>query len=448
MDSKKFKVQEWLFAFIATLSVFCFGLSIGWSSPAEKQLSTAGINQTMITVIKAIIFVGAIIGAPLTSPAMDRFGTKKVMIANAVLYIIGGILITLLAFFSFTRIDCVVATGRFIIGLANGVASVVVVAYLKEIASGDGIGNMFQMMIVLGIFAISAFSLWFTLFDISIIVAAFIQLVLICFLLPESPGYLLKNNRNEEAEQSLKSIRPAGTDVASEAAEILDKINSQEKNEPWMNLFRSPANINFGISLGLMVLQQFSGINVFAYNLENIFNDAGSTLSKGIAPLIVTACQVLSTIVTMFLMGYKLIGRRKLMLMSTIGISIGISVFCAHQYFLHNTYLWMPLVCLCIYMIAFSIGMGPIPWSLPAELIQDNLKGPGLAIIAIVNNLLSLLTLVGYSYMEDKIGHVATLLVFAICCFLSIVYTAVWIPDSGANKDKDTLPTTVNDTKE
>jgi len=56
----------------------------------------------------------------------------------------------------------------------------------------------------------------------------------------------------------------------------------------------------FGISLGLMFFQQFTGINVFVYNTVSIFQSAGSSIEPRYATIIIGAVQLVFTITSGF----------------------------------------------------------------------------------------------------------------------------------------------------
>ena len=38
---------------------------------------------------------------------------------------------------------------------------------------------------------------------------------------------------------------------------------------------------------------------------------------------------------------------------------------------------WLPLVCLMVYIAAFSIGFGPLPWAMNAEMFPQEAKEKG-----------------------------------------------------------------------
>ncbi len=99
--------------------------------------------------------------------------------------------------------------------------------------------------------------------------------------IPETPNYLVKKNRLEEAKESLYKLRGRSDNVEQELENIVaakmeeDKIGSIG---PW-TLTTSPVYLApFLLGLFGMVNLQLSGINVIFFYLQTIFVKAGSTI--------------------------------------------------------------------------------------------------------------------------------------------------------------------------
>lgn len=74
------------------------------------------------------------------------------------------------------------------------------------------------------------------------------------------------------------------------------------------------------------------------------------------------------------------LGRKILLLYSVI--TMGLCTFCIGgffylKYFKYNVsyFGFVPLIALCMFIILFSIGFGPIPWMLMGEIFPIQIKG-------------------------------------------------------------------------
>lgn len=63
-----------------------------------------------------------------------------------------------------------------------------------------------------------------------------------------------------------------------------------------------------GISLGVMLFQQTTGINVIVFYADDIFQAVGSTMDEKYATIIVGAVQLVFTIASGFLVRHSLVG--------------------------------------------------------------------------------------------------------------------------------------------
>jgi Sugar (and other) transporter. len=135
------------------------------------------------------------------------------------------------------------------------------------------------------------------------------------------------------AGQGLHSRHPfpsgAQYDVATELAAIQKEIDAaSEKKATFSDLFSSRANLRgLIVSLGLMIFQQFSGVNTVIFYSNDIFKSAGSTLDPSISAIIVGVVQCIVTGLSVVLVDKA--GRRLLLLLSVIimGLCLGVLGF-------------------------------------------------------------------------------------------------------------------------
>lgn len=86
---------------------------------------------------------------------------------------------------------------------------------------------------------------------------------------------------------------------------------------------------------------------------------------------------------------------------------------------------WLPLVSLCVFMITFSIGFGPIPWMILGELFPPAIKGTASSIASCFNWVLAFVVTKFYGSVSKQAGTGITFFIFMslmLCCTVFISY--------------------------
>ncbi|KAJ2275579.1 Bifunctional purine biosynthesis protein PurH [Coemansia sp. RSA 451] len=235
-----------------TLLVSLSVISIGWSFGVVNisksiicQISPLGPGNTHSgefpnripfsnsawTIAVGILAVGGFLGALVSGAISDSIGRRNALVVNNGLCLAGSVLMgTATTAVHFTL-------GRFVIGIACGVASGVANTYVGEIAplKWHGFyGSFFQLSIVIGLLFGQLAAMHATGGTGWRIVVAFpgvfslIQIALLP-LRVESPRYLLKAHHINEARHALLTLR-RGYDVAAEWQESLLSLDVVEIN--------------------------------------------------------------------------------------------------------------------------------------------------------------------------------------------------------------------------
>ena len=188
------------------------------------------------------------------------------------------------------------------------------------------LGSFTAIFLALGIlltYVIGAFVRWNVL---AWILAAFPALLVgaMCFM-PETPAWLLTKNRESEAREALQFLRGEHTDVGPEferlKANVMKGASGQQIHP--RELLKGSVLKPLLISMALMLLQQFSGINSIIYFTVFIFQASGSTMDTNLSTVIVGIVQLLATVGSMFLVDRA--GRRLLLLFSGFFMSIALA---------------------------------------------------------------------------------------------------------------------------
>lgn len=210
-------------------------------------------------------------------------------------------------------------------------------------------------------------------------------------------------------------------DAARQRAGILSMVTSKG---PRMALI---------CGLGLMFFQQFSGINAVIFYTNNIFQSAGSEIPPVIATIIVGVVQTIATYISSLLV--ERAGRRLLLLQSCVImgaclIVLGIYFKLQAAAFNVAAFGWLPLVCLVLFIISFSMGFGPIPWMMMAELFPVEFRGTATGVTVIVNWCLVFVVTLCFPIMKDAIGIYSCFWFFAAFMILCIFFVFFLIPET------------------
>ena len=119
----------YMIAAVAALGGLLFGYDTGVISGALLFIrKVMSLSATMQGIVVAIALAGAAIGAAMAGYLSDHFGRRRVILGAGLLFIAGAVV-------SATAQDvAVLLIGRFLIGMAIGIASMLTPLYLAEIA--------------------------------------------------------------------------------------------------------------------------------------------------------------------------------------------------------------------------------------------------------------------------------------------------------------------------
>ncbi|KAL9114986.1 MAG: hypothetical protein Q9227_001230 [Pyrenula ochraceoflavens] len=273
-------------------------------------------------------FLGALISGWLT----DRFGRKSAIQIGSVIWCVGSIIVCA------SQDIGMLIVGRFINGLSVGICSAQVPVYISELAPpsrrGLVVGTQ-QWAITWGIlimFYISygcsflkgniAFRLPWGLQMIPAIVLFFGL-----FFLPESPRWLARKDRWEEALEVLALVHAKGNRdhnfVKAEMNEIQEMCEFERQNADvsFLELFKPNMINRTHIGVSTQIWSQLTGMNVIMYYITYVFGMAGlSGNSNLVASSINYVINVLTTVPALLFLDR--IGRRVLLVGGATSLAI------------------------------------------------------------------------------------------------------------------------------
>lgn len=354
----------------------------------------------------ALALIGAAIGAFLAGPVTNHIGRKKSMVIAAVMFLASAVGSGLpFTIFDFTF-------WRFLGGMAFGAASVIAPAYIAEVSPAKYRGrlaSMQQLAIVIGIFValmsnlliaknaggasepwLGGFAAWKWMFWIEAFPAALYGIL--AMMIPESPRYLVIQDRDADARRVLAKV--LGADSAdTKIGEIHESLSSEHK--PKLADILGPAVFKkiVWLGIGLSVFQQFVGINVVFYYSNLLWQAVGLTEEDAfINTAIGGATNVLTTFIAIALVDK--IGRKPLLTFGSLGmmISLGVMAYVFQTSVDPNGVLDLTgdnalkgkiaLVALNLFIVSFGASWGPIVWVMLGEMFSNQIRGAGLAVAA------------------------------------------------------------------
>jgi MFS transporter, SP family, xylose:H+ symportor len=374
-----------LVCLVAALGGLLFGYDTGVISGAIDPLEIRfELSPQMKGWTASCALVGCIAGASLAGVASDRWGRKKVLIVSAILFLVSALGTalprTLLQFVVF----------RFIGGLGVGAASFTSPLYIAEIAPARMRGRLVsvnQFAIVTGflvVYFVNYFiSLgreeawivtqgWRWMFG-SEALPAVLLLVLMC-VVPESPRWLTKQGRGQEAQAILTRVE--GSAYAQVEMQAIRDTLSREKMSLSQVLSPGIKGV-LGIGIALAVLQQVTGINVFLYYAPVIFKKLGSTTDTALLQtVIVGSVNLLFTVVAIWTVDK--LGRRPLMMIGSAGMGICLATLGSSAYY-NVTSTWV-LIFMLGYIASFALSVGPVTWVILSEIFPTQIRGRAMGI--------------------------------------------------------------------
>ena len=255
---------------------FAVGVALGWPSPlgpkfVDDNEGNFKIDENAFNFVASILTIGCAVSCLPVGFLMKKFGRKWTMIALVVPFTLGWGLV------AFAQNYAMMLVGRFFLGFAGGAFCVSAPQYGSEIAEKEirgTIGTYCVLLINGGILFVYIIGAYLSVFWASIICGIVpIAFGAIFVFMPESPHYLIIENRNDEASKSLKWLRGAHYNPQLEIDELKKEFLENESHKGSFSELLKKRGTRHAllIGFGLMFFQQMAGINVVIFYSTSIF---------------------------------------------------------------------------------------------------------------------------------------------------------------------------------
>jgi len=421
--------------FFGALGGILFGYDLGVISGVllfiKKVWSLSAVQQGFVN---GALAAGAIIGALLVIKLADGLGRRRTIIVAATVFALGTVGCTFAPTF-----ETLVAF-RFIVGIAVGASSATVPTYLAELAPGKVRGllsSLNQLMIVSGILiayivdaALSDSANWRAMIAAAIIPA--VVLLVGMLRMPETPRWLLKNGREDEARAVLTStLQGQGVDEEFNEIKEVIRLDGQQAKGTLRDLGAKWVRPALVVALILAVGQQFSGVNAVNTYAPIMFQNLGYGASAALlAAVVLGIVKVLFTVGEMFVVDRW--GRRPLLqvgglLMAGTLIVLGLCVT-----LITDTSVIGPitLVLLILFLAGYELGWGAVVWVMIGEVFPLRVRGIGTGTASVVLWAATFTITFVFPVMYTGLGLAGAAWIFAAVCVVLVLLVTKFVPET------------------
>ena len=430
-------VYFWLYvvAIVASLGGLLSGFDTGVISGALLFINqTWDLSDYTQGFLVSSVLIGAVIGAGTNGILADMFGRKKIIIATAVIFIVGSILCAL------APNIYVLILSRILVGLAVGIVNFIVPLYLSEVAPKQMRGtlvSLYQWAITAGIlfsyvingaFASAVYNWRWMLF--AGVVPAIILLVGMSFL-GDTPRWLVSKNRDEEAKKIYRKIEPSeNADVA--VAEIKETLKTEGGSDKKIR-FKKWMIMPFVVGIGIMFAQICTGINTIIYYAPTIFKIAGfdSNANAIYATAGIGLINFLMTIIAIFFTDK--LGRKPLLYVGLTGVMLSLlGLGCAFHFasILGASLKWVAVGSLAFYIICFAFSLGPVGWIIVSEVFPLKIRGLAMSLCTVANFAFNFFVVGSFPVLINRVGGAYTFWMFAFVSLLCIIFVYFFVPET------------------
>jgi MFS transporter, SP family, arabinose:H+ symporter len=368
-------------AMIASVGGLLFGFDTAVIAGTTGALTVAfGLSPVSLGITVSSALWGTVLGAALSGTFSDYFGRRTCLRILGLLYVVSAL-------------GCAFAWGwypllvfRILSGIAIGGSSVISPTYIAEISPAAWRGRlvgMFQFNVVLGILLaylsnyfvgqlVQGSVEWRWKLGVAALPALIFYLLL--FLIPESPRWLVRKGRNNEALGILE--RNGEPDPRHELADI-ERSLVHEQGSTAERVFQWRYRLPIFLAISIGMFNQLSGINAILYYLNSIFQSAGfDRVSSDLQAVLIGLTNLVA--VSIALLVIDRLGRRQMLLIGSVGTTAcmaGVAIiFKLHRG--QGALVWL----LVGFIAFFSFSQGAVIWVYISEVFPNRVRAKGQSI--------------------------------------------------------------------
>lgn len=425
---------------LASLAALSTGTVLGWTAQISQTLLDGdlgfSVTEDELGWIGSFMSLGAASLSLFIGNIAGDFGTKRTMLLMVIVITVGWILLI------WASSVVMLYLGRFITGMVGGAFCVTVPLYTNEISEKEirgSLGCFTQLMISLGILFATIVGKFLSITDYTI-VCGVLPLIFGCIFvfMPETPAYLLRHNNREAAKASLKKLRGRHYNFDAELKEIEINLEETRKTEGIAKLkehFKKQAiQRACFVGVGIMFFKVVCGIDAITTYLSLTLETAEMDIDVQYGTIIFSFIQAVCAVLQIFVVDR--VGRRVLLLFSQILMAV--CLFLAATAFLLTTHEiaeisfinYVPLLAFCLFTVGFSMGTGPIPFMMCAEIFPSDIRNYMTSFCTFWVWLLTFVVVKVFMVMSTSFGAYSCFFMFAGLSTVGIFFVYFYVPET------------------
>lgn len=437
----------WTICLVAACGGLLFGYDwvvIGGAKPFyEAWFNITDPAQSGWAMSSAL--VGCVLGALVSGWCADKFGRRLPLILAAILFSASAWGTAMASNFDMFVVY------RIIGGVGIGLASALSPLYIAEVSPAEKRGRFVainQLTIVIGVLAAQLVNLliaepvaagatqqaiveswngqtgWRWMFGAELLPA--VAFLLLLFIVPESPRWLMKVGKEARARQMLERI--GSPEYASRTlSDIAHTLAKDSQRVAFSTLLQPQVKPVVVMGIVLAIFQQWCGINVIFNYAQEIFASAGFDINGTLKSIVATGIINLVFTIAALPLVDKL-GRRKLMLLGASGLTV-IYALIAGAYAL-GIMGWPVLLLVLAAIAIYALTLAPVTWVLLAEIFPNRVRGLAMSLATLGLWVACFLLTYTFPLLNAGLGAAGSFTLYGIICALGYLYILRNVPET------------------
>ncbi|XP_047498447.1 facilitated trehalose transporter Tret1-like [Penaeus chinensis] len=407
------------------------GMMYGWSvvlPKLQEDTSRFTVTEDDVSWLVSVVLIMGFITAPLAGPMAECGGPRRLLmiitLPVAGLWLVQAYSPYLWLLYLARALMAICSTVVYTV--MNPLAAELFPAHIRGVATA--LPEVFLCAGLMLSYLLASVLPWDTATAVS--AAPFLLLSVMMLLVPESPYWLVRKNKIDAAERSLRLLLGRDGNVAKELEVIMSTtaLKQREIKDQLRELKKKQNAFPVLLLLSIFILRELGGKGPVFYYTVYMFRKAGVQMNAFYCTVFIGIGRLASTCVSACIL--DVLGRRPLLVATALICAVSEGVAGAFLILEVEGTEWVPLASVIVFVISYGIGLGPIPCAYLGELLPTPVRSLGASLIIFAYSVtlftISLVFLKEISYL----GLGLTLLLYGGANLAIVPLVLLFIPET------------------